>query len=74
MTDKEFKLGCMVNNLITVIALQSDMSEEELWKWLKLEVGITKSDWRRVRSDLDAYSKKHYSPDAYKKAFKPLDV
>ena len=74
MTDKEFKLGCMVNNLITVIALQSDMSEEELWKWLKLEVGITKSDWRRVRSDLDAYSKKHYTPDDYKKAFKPLDV
>lgn len=74
MTDKEFKLGCMVNNLITVIALQSDMSEEELWKWLKLEVGITKSDWRRVRSDLDTYSKKHFTPDAYKKAFKPLDV
>lgn len=74
MTDKEFKLGCMVNNLITVIALQSDMSEEELWKWLKLEVGITKSDWRRVRSDLDAYSKKHYTPDDYKKVFKPLDA
>lgn len=74
MTDKEFKLGCMVNNLITVIALQSDMSEEELWKWLKLEVGITKSDWRRVRSDLDAYSKKYFTTDAYKKAFKPLDV
>ncbi len=74
MTNKEFRLGCMVNNLVAAISMQSDMTEDELWKWLKSEVGITKSDWRRVRSDLDAYSKKHYIPDAYNKGFKPLDV
>lgn len=73
MTNKEFKLSCMVNNLIAAISMQSDMTEEEMWKWLKSDTGITKGDWKRIRSDLNRYTKEHPTPNAYNRSFRPLD-
>lgn len=55
MTDKEFNLSVAVNNLIAALITTTNCSEEELWEYLRIEVGFSHDDYMNVIKDIEEH-------------------